>query len=222
MFKKTISILLSVSMIACSTSPQVQTNSQIEKNKQFSGESISDFLITEDGRKLVVIGSKHHFAFALDNNLKEILVWPSRHKLNPSFYDLDSTTSDKVSVTYSVFVKPAGLTEDEITFLKSHQFTEVFNGANVLLPPSYKLTSSLNGNFYNANGITVDKSVKFKQTYIVRYKQAIKNLSTNSSSPLSTVGGSVLFLGLIVVAIPIMAIMKTTGQCEKGSMCDNF
>jgi hypothetical protein len=222
MLKKIITLFLCFSIASCSTTPPHQNNPQTQKNNQFIGETVTDFLITQDGKKLIVIGNKHHFAFDLDNNLHEILLWPSRHKLSPSFYDLDSQSNNSASLTYNVSVKPNALSNEEIEFLKAHKFNEIFNGTNALLPPSYSLTNSLTGDFYNANGIIVDKSVRFKQPYFIKAKQAQFNLNTNAPSPVAVAGGSVLFLGLIIVAVPLMAIMKASGKCEPNSMCDSL
>ena len=215
MFKKLVSIFLCFSILSCSTNSAQKPNNQYENNKQLYGEKISHFMIGQDGKNLIIIGTKHHFNFPLDQNLREILLWSSREKLNPNFYNVDELNTGNVSVTYNLKISTESLNEDEKIFLNKHQFTLNKSQHN------YWLTQNLNGEYFTANEVIPADSVKFKSNYNLFYKHP-KYLTKSSNSSLEVVAGSIVFLGAIVVIVPLLAILKHTPGCQKNAPCDQF
>ncbi|CAG0976138.1 hypothetical protein MTYP_01500 [Methylophilaceae bacterium] len=210
--KKSIALVLIASITACSTSPNVNTKSAQESvdSKTFQGERVSHFMLTEDGKTLVVLGSKHHFSFPIDDNIRDLLQWESRKHLMASFYDAESLDAVNVNVKYRLMVyknKP-----EEVSFLKAHKFK--YNSTTGY----YVLNGKLSGNYYTTHGTDIDisKFDKFNRDYRLFYKGEKIPVAKHKTS-LTETGGSLLFLGAALVIIPLMAITSPFTSDYKGA-----
>ncbi|PCE21540.1 5-formyltetrahydrofolate cyclo-ligase [Burkholderia ubonensis] len=64
-------------------------------------ETLSAFLITQDGKKLVVLGKKYHYIFDMPPQLRAVMTASYRQKLNTEFIDFEAQ-GDKISGRYRI------------------------------------------------------------------------------------------------------------------------
>jgi len=111
-------------------------------NRDFSTykESVSSFLITEDGKKLVVISKDYHYIFDLDNKLKNILLSKNKKQLTPDFDYINVSVDNSISVQYKLYSN-----DNNIKWLKKSGFYPSDNKKW-----SYMLSAKIKGIRYKA------------------------------------------------------------------------
>ena len=94
---KTLLILIfSLCLMSCTTYTNTLWQDSTYK------ENISNFLITEKGEKLVIIGDKYHYIFKLDKNLNNILSFKKRKKLYALFSQFNVDNDNNVTGIYTI------------------------------------------------------------------------------------------------------------------------
>ncbi|NTZ83310.1 5-formyltetrahydrofolate cyclo-ligase [Burkholderia metallica] len=66
-------------------------------------ETLSTFLITSDGKQLVVLGKRYHYIFEMPPGLATVLTAPYRPKLHTAFSDFEAH-GDKVTGHYTMML----------------------------------------------------------------------------------------------------------------------
>ncbi|MFA8389650.1 hypothetical protein [Burkholderia ubonensis] len=64
-------------------------------------ETLSAFLITQDGKQLVVLGTKYHYIFDMPPQLRAVMTAPYRQKLDTAFIGFEAQ-GDKISGRYRI------------------------------------------------------------------------------------------------------------------------
>lgn len=188
--------------------------------KAHYNDTITSFLIREDGRQVAFIGKKYHYI--LDDNseiIRSLLTWEGRSKLTTNVSDFDVGLTNSVELDVQIYTISTNLTPEESEFLRKLGFSEkkqIFrkninlSGKRYLLDPNanYDIPSSL------------DKKISIYVGY-TSYPQFILKASltpiTVTSDTVSIVTAAGLTYGLFiapqVILYPACVFMKD-GACK--------
>lgn len=86
-------------------------------------ETLTAFLISKDGKKLVVIGKRYHYVFDLPPQLHKVMTASYRPKLRTSF-DAFEAQGDKISGRYTMMLPHADAPRDSET--RAHALEDGF------------------------------------------------------------------------------------------------
>ncbi|CAB3759469.1 hypothetical protein LMG29660_03693 [Burkholderia puraquae] len=75
-------------------------------------ETVDRFLVSEDGKKFVVLGKKYHYIFAMPEHLGAVLASPCRKSINASLYGFVAQGS-KISGKFSLQLRRADMTDED-------------------------------------------------------------------------------------------------------------
>lgn len=186
-------------------------------SKKRYNESVKNFLISEDGKKLVVISQKYHYIFDIDKSLKQILL--SKHKQNIianfSTFELNKDRNINGSYYLKYELEKYFSEEEKITFDKNTNWL-IKNGfkkhkdqfsTNKII---YTFQSQLTGKRYIANNITVPNNSFNKQYTIIIEEYEYTKDTREILSPVAYTVDGVLIVG--GVALFIAAILLSDGQ----------
>ena len=171
-------------------------------------EEVSSFLITQDGKQLIVVGKQHHYIFPANDTLKFILSWSERKRVKASFYNFAINEDQSFSGNYSLTVENSqSLPADTQKLLISKGFTE-YN-----LTQKFTYYSSVNGTRYLADKFEVPATMLFNQKYSINMSEsqpsAAATLRRIVLTPLAVAADGALLLGgipLLLLAIPLGAL----------------
>lgn len=164
-------------------------------------EEVSSFLITEDGKQLIVVGKRYHYIFEPNDTLKFILNWPDRKLIAASFTTFDVDTQQNILGRYFLTVDPNAVSEQAREKLLANGFLP-----NNDKPIRLSYDGVLTGKRYSSNNFTLPKSLQFSQKYTI----AIRETSSSGASttvanilltPLSLAADGVLFCAGVPVAL---------------------
>lgn len=209
--KRSIVLALITSISACSivSHVNVETGQEEAISKPLMGEKVSHFMMTEDGKTLVVLGNNHHFSFPINDNVADILKWESRKRLTASFYDAESMDGVNIKIRYRLMAFK-DRTPEEVSFLKAHNFSYNSNIGY------YVLNGDLSGHYYSASDVDLSKFDKFKHEYRLIYKGEKIPVAKHKTSVTET-GASLLFLGAALIIIPLVVITSPFTSDYKGA-----
>jgi hypothetical protein len=184
--------------------------------KTYYHETIKNFLISKDGRKIVFLGEKYHYVFDdKDAEIRDLLLWEGRDILEISRFNFEITSLDKVrgKILVSTLKDHIQASEDYIKFLKTSGFKSIkrndsgyqkelyLTGIRYLPKPntSYDVNSSLNQEYKVtiANNDLYDRSKKIALT------------------PITVVGDTAIFaLGVTAVILFVPALVVCSSVSE--------
>lgn len=200
--KKVVSLTLIASMVACSSTPLSHEPAvNAVKSSRNVKDKISHFMLSQDGKMLMMMGSKHHYTFEVNEDVGAILNWASKEKLRASLYGASSTDGKNISLKYKLVVPAAEVTPDEIAFLEAHSFFRFIDNK------SYIHDGELSGQYYKANDVDLSSFGKFKKDYTLVYEEQYVQPARYRSTAENT-GNSLLFLGVILVMAPIALVLS--------------
>lgn len=199
-----VSLTLILNMVACSSTPLSPVSSfrtYTAETSQYEGDKIKHFMLSQDQKTLIMMGNKHHYSFQVNEDVGALLMWGQREKLTASIYGAKSTDGKNISVQYNLSVSDSQVTPEEITFLKSHGFNFY------PIYKSYLHSGKLYGQFYQANDVDLSKFDKFKKEYPLMYEPKEVRPAKYRSTAENT-GNSLLFLGAVIVIVPLALLMS--------------
>ncbi|WP_321839835.1 hypothetical protein [Burkholderia cepacia] len=74
-------------------------------------ETVDRFLVSEDGKKFVVLGEKYHYIFDMPEHLGAVLASPYRKSINASLYEFVAQGS-KISGKFRLRLRRADMTDE--------------------------------------------------------------------------------------------------------------
>jgi hypothetical protein len=162
-------------------------------------EEVSSFLITEDGKNLIVIGKEHHYIFSANDTLKVILSWPEKKRVKASFQTFSIRSDQTVSGMYNLDIENSqNLTAETKALLLSKGFSE-----NKLEKRLYH-SGWIQGTRYSADKFQVPATMKFNQTYTIKMIESVSSASEAIKrillTPLALTADGLLILG----GVPLM------------------
>ncbi|MBN3787795.1 5-formyltetrahydrofolate cyclo-ligase [Burkholderia sp. Ac-20353] len=170
-------------------------------------ETLSAFLITADGKKLVVLGQKYHYIFDMPPELGAVLKGPYRPKLRTAFIDFVAQ-GDKIGGRYRISLDRANVPpeSDDIRALAL---------ADGFKDEGYRLTDegSISGTRYLPNNVTAASVPQaFNQAYEVTVTEKPTAVGEGAKLALSPItmaaDGALGLLGfaLFPIALTVMII----------------
>ena len=165
--KKILLILLTLSFLlfggACFT-PLVYKN-----KSQHYQEEISSFLITKDGKKLIVIGKEYHYIFPADETLKFIASWSNKTQVRALFSSFKIKTDQTLSGSYTFNIgdKDYPLTSEITTLLETKGFKPHIGLKNMM---THK--GQLQGTRYLIGEVEIPQTMKLRKTYQISMIEA--------------------------------------------------
>ncbi|UEP31038.1 MULTISPECIES: hypothetical protein [unclassified Burkholderia] len=167
-------------------------------------EHVSAFMITEDGKKLVVLGSDYHYIFDLPDSLRPVLQSGYRKSLHTAFTDFHASGSG-VTGHYRI-VLPKDASADDQQAAAANGFTAARAGL--------VLEGDIGGKRYSTDGFADKAKDKdnaaqaFNQPYnvYVRESPSVVGMGLRIlATPVTVAADGVLVLGGILL-VPIAAI----------------
>lgn len=162
-------------------------------------EEVSTFLITQDGKNLIVAGKQHHYIFAVNETLKFILTWPEKKRVKAEFQSFSVRSDQSVSGMYSLTIDYGNdLSPEMKNLLLAKGFSD--NKAEKKLYHS----GWLQGTRYLADKFDMPAAMKLNQKYTIKMTEyqpsasaAIKRILL---TPLAVAADGLLILG----GVPIL------------------
>ena len=199
--KTTSIIVLSFVLISCTS-----TTKSLWKDPTYK-EKIASFLITNDGKKLAIIGNKYHYIFELENSLRTILLSNKRNQLKPLFYSFNVDKNNSISGKY--ILKFSTKKQSDIKEIKELGFKNK-TYSNGRKNSTYTFSGSINGRRYSTNK-NINAHYKFNKPYTITVKEPptfIGNVGKTLATPIAVAADGVKTIAGIIL-IPIYAIILT-------------
>jgi len=133
-------------------------------------EAMVSFLASKDGRKLVIVGEKHHYVFDGDPSVASILRWDGRTRITPALVgEFKVERNQNFEGQYVLLAFDADLSADDQAFLTQTGFakTEVKYGDRT--GPALRYFGSVKGRRYEAGVLKQDEAVDFSRTQYLKY-----------------------------------------------------
>jgi hypothetical protein len=125
-------------------------------------EEIAAFLLTEDGKTLVVIGEKYHYIFEIDDTLKKILLSDQRKLIKPEFKQFEVDRDNEVSGR--ILLKYSSKNLDDYFMITKLGFSSDWHGRN------YFFTKQLKGKRYTTNK-EINTAFNFNHPYSINIRR---------------------------------------------------
>lgn len=203
----TLYSLLILNLMSCNTASLWQ--------KEYSyTETAQEFLITNDGNKIIILGEKYHYILD-DNNgvIKKILTWDKRSNLKMTIYDLEVIKSNKVIGSVMISTDPEKkhtFTKNEIKFFDELEFSQ----PNFMYDDLLEKQISINGTRYLPKpGVnyethsSLNKRYKFEVKYDDNIKKAALTPVFVAADGLGVALGAAMFVIAVPLVIPVMIIV---------------
>ena len=165
-------------------------------------ETISNFLITQDQKTLIVVGQENHFFLHLTPQIKAILQHPARPKMKAAFKSLKIYRTQTITGYYYIQV----MLDQWQQLPRSQQISLQQLGFQYVSDKnSYVLTGQLSGKRYHAGGFKLPPHFSsFNKPYEIslsyQYQSLAQIAEKASITPLTIVGDSVFIAGTIAVS----------------------
>ncbi len=163
-------------------------------------EEVSTFLITQDGKNLIVVGKQHHYIFTPSDTLKFILTSPEKKYVKASFNGFSISSDQAVYGSYTLTVDAKqGLPAESIKLLIAKGFTHNAKQKNL----TYQ--GSVQGTRYLADKFQLPATMQLNQKYTITMRESYASASATMErillTPLAIAADGLLILGGIPVLI---------------------
>ncbi|MEE9339319.1 MAG: hypothetical protein V3U87_14680 [Methylococcaceae bacterium] len=190
---KTITILIYIFLLSSCTTKRLWENPSYE-------EIIESYFITEDGKKLAIIGEKYHYIVPITSELKKILLSKSQF-INPLFHSFKVDKNNNITGKYRT-LNHTNQNKNNIPPLKKEDLAKKNHHKEIL---KYSDTnSSIVGKRYIAKKIN-KSNYKFKKTYYITVEEEPSQLIKTGKilvSPITvTADGAMLLVGIALALI---------------------
>lgn len=180
-------------------------------------EEVSSFLVTEDGRRMVIIGNDYHYVFKIDNNLHKILMSKNRKFVRPNFWGFKVDVDNRITGNYRLFVKPE--TRERAEWFVAAGFSELANRKGN--ESELHFTGGIKGIRYRAIE-EIPAKYKFNKTYEINITEEDGGMETVTKklfSPVTATADGVLVIGGFALFVSFYMLMAFTGNCDNPDMC---
>ncbi|AFQ48268.1 hypothetical protein GEM_1843 [Burkholderia cepacia GG4] len=165
-------------------------------------ETVERFLVSEDGKKFVVLGKKYHYIFDMPEHLGAVLASSYRKSIQAALYGFVAQGS-KISGEYRLVLARAGVTDDDWARAQTDGFTKYHVGES-------SMDGTLNGSRYLADGFAQGKTwSSFSRAYTIQVDdrlttgdKAVRVLAT----PVTLAADGVMMIGAVVL-FPVIVVM---------------
>ncbi|HDR9585468.1 hypothetical protein [Burkholderia stabilis] len=165
-------------------------------------ETVDRFLVSEDGKKFVVLGKKYHYIFDMPEHLGAVLASSYRKSIKASLYDFVAQ-GDKISGKFELELHRSDMADDDWDRALADGFTS--DGRNDL-----KMKGALDGTRYLADGFAQGKTwSSFAHSYTIQVTdrittagKAVRVLAT----PVTLAADGVMMIGAVVLS-PVIVVM---------------
>ena len=133
-------------------------------------EAMVSFLASKDGRKLVIVGEKHHYVFDGDPSVASMLRWDGHTKISPALVgEFKVARNQSFEGQYVLMAFDADLTPDDQAFLTRTGFarTDVKYGDRT--GPALRYFGTVRGKRYEAGVLKEGEGVDFSRTHYLNY-----------------------------------------------------
>ena len=207
LINKNIAILIvGLLLTSCSLTNKMWKDSRYE-------ESISSFLITQNGGNLIIIGDKYHYIFPVTNRLKTILLSDKRQFITPRFYgfeiDRNNNISGKFYLNFSIKHQ-----KDHITWLNNSGF--IFKSKYSRSKKQYTFTDNIKGKRYSADKL-INSRYKFKKPYSLSIREEttlLGKIGKILSTPITVAADGALFMGAMALIFVSYEAALVTGKLK--------
>ncbi|AOR70701.1 hypothetical protein BBJ41_24560 [Burkholderia stabilis] len=191
--------LLAASLAATSVALSGCFTPKLYKDDAYS-EKVSGFMITQDGKKLVVLGTRYHYIFDLPAQLRPVLLSGYRKSLHTTFAGFHAS-GGSITGHYRIVLKNAS--DNDRQAASADGFT--------VEPAGLVLEGDIDGKRYSTEGFAEkDKGTTqpFNQPYSVYIRESPSVVGMGLrilATPITVAADGVLVLGGIVL-VPFAAI----------------
>lgn len=153
-------------------------------------DDIYQFLVSDDGSKLIFIGIKYDYLFSNNDELKNVLLWKDRQMLHVDFEEkFVISDSNTVLGNYTLFCNSTNLNPDQIHWLENNGFNKSLSADNNII---YIKKASISGKRYETNEIInseINEYSNLSQPYEITFIESYE-ANLYSSSKYHTTGYS--------------------------------
>ncbi|NTZ04309.1 hypothetical protein [Burkholderia metallica] len=180
---------------------------KLYKNDAYS-EHVSAFMMTEDGKKLVVLGTRYHYIFDLPAQLRPVLLSGYRKSVRTTFAGFHAS-GGSVTGHYRI-VLPKDASDDDRRAASADGFASE--------PAGLVLEGDIDGKRYSTEGfVEKDKAAAqpFNRPYSVYIKESPSVVGMGLrilATPITVAADGVLVLGgIVLVPFAVIAIQANGG-----------
>lgn len=175
-------------------------------------EDVSGFMVTEDGKKLVVLGARYHYIFDLPDQLRRVLLSDYRKSLRSSFYAFHASGSS-VTGHYST-VLPNDASAEDRQAAAADGFTIRNN--------NFELDGEVSGKRYSTEGFAAQHKVvaqPFNKPYsaYIRESPSVVGMGLRIlATPVTVAADGVLVLGGVLLLPVAYVVIQSNGGLRIG------
>ncbi|WP_175813713.1 hypothetical protein [Burkholderia contaminans] len=165
-------------------------------------ETVDRFLVSEDGKKFVVLGTKYHYILDMPEHLGAVLASPYRKSINASLYGFVAQGS-KISGKFSLRLHRSDMTEEDRDRALEDGFTKLGS-------VDLEMKGALAGSRYLADGFAQGKAwSSFTHSYKIQVTDRITSAGKAVrvlATPVTLAADGVMMIGAVVLS-PIIVVM---------------
>ncbi|EMN5130195.1 hypothetical protein WR30_11350 [Burkholderia contaminans FFH2055] len=165
-------------------------------------ETVDRFLVSEDGKKFVVLGTKYHYILDMPEHLGAVLASPYRKSINASLYGFVAQGS-KISGKFSLRLHRSDMTEEDRDRALEDGFTKLGS-------VDLEMKGALAGSRYLADGFAQGKTwSSFTHSYKIQVTDRITSAGKAVrvlATPVTLAADGVMMIGAVVLS-PIIVVM---------------
>ena len=176
-------------------------------------ESISHFLTTKDGRKLIIIGDKYHYVFSGTEQLNVILQSKYSKLLKAEFHkNFMVNNNNKISGEYRIICNYKNPSDDLNNWLIDNGFkktlvTNKCSENNII----YSKESEIFGERFSTKNQSFDRGKKLNEKYLIfveEERSALGTVSRIAQTPIAiTIDGAMIYgVALLAPALPLLIV----------------
>ncbi|KWC82038.1 hypothetical protein WL57_23055 [Burkholderia cepacia] len=175
-------------------------------------ETVDRFLVSEDGKKFVVLGEKYHYIFDMPEHLGAVLASPYRKSINASLYGFVAQGS-KISGKFRLQLRRADMTDEGWDRALEDGFAKRESS-------DLEMKGELAGSRYLADGFAQGKTwSSFAHSYkidvtdrITTAGKAVRVLAT----PVTLAADGVMMIGAVVLSPVIVVLLAPVAGVALG------
>ncbi|MGS0893818.1 hypothetical protein ACVBGC_14965 [Burkholderia stagnalis] len=170
-------------------------------------EDVSSFLVTEDGKKLVVLGTRYHYIFDLPDQLRPVLMSGYRKSLRTTFIGFHAS-GGSITGHYRILL-PDDASADDRQAAARDGFTAVANGL--------VLEGDIHGKRYSTEGFAEQSKAgaqPFNRPYSIYLTESPSAAGMGLrilATPVTVAADGVLVLGGIVLVPVALVVIEAQG-----------
>lgn len=170
-------------------------------------ETVSFFLVSQDGNKIAVLGEKYHYIFNTSASLVRTLQSPIRPVLAAIMEPFEVNKDEAVSGNYSIYLTHEATEDDEAQARAMGFRSSKF--------PRPHISGRLEGRRYSAANFPLDaiRKQKFNKPY--RVKVYVERSAVDSAktllTPITVTADGVIILGVQALMVVVLPIAMSVG-----------